>query len=35
MNPHLVAAVWLTPVFNAMSTAKTPVGETVAADYYG
>jgi hypothetical protein len=31
MNSHPVVAVWLTPVFNALSAAKTPVDEAVAA----
>jgi SSS family solute:Na+ symporter len=31
---NLLVAVVLTPVFNRMSASKTPIDETVAADYY-
>ena len=31
---NLLVAIVLTPVFNAMNTRRTPVDETVAADYH-
>jgi SSS family solute:Na+ symporter len=31
---NLVLAIVLTPVFNAMSSRRTPVDETIAADYH-
>jgi solute:Na+ symporter, SSS family len=31
---NLLVAVVLTPVFNAMSSGRTPIDETVSADYH-
>jgi SSS family solute:Na+ symporter len=31
---NLLVAIMLRPVFNAMNTRRTPIDETVAADYH-